>query len=298
MAAAFAFSIDAASVSLIPSADTMIMEVAPTNNAGGLPFFTTGGNHYAERSRGLLKFDIAGHVPAGARITSGSLTLAVVQVPGDGYAVGFFDLHRLLRNWGEGTNNPFAAPGQGSLATTNEATWLTPLAKSTNLWSVPGAAATNDYDPAVSASQIVYDVIQSPYIFPDPSDDPSRFITDLQSWLDHPASNFGWIFICEDENTANTTRRFASREDPDAPPLLQLNYLIPPFITNAHRTGGQFTLSFTAQTGQTYVVQSRGAAATGLWQTVSNFGPFLVPTQAVASDAITNAQRFYRVWTY
>jgi hypothetical protein len=296
--AAISFTARAASVSLIPSADTMIMEVAPTNNAGGLPFFNAGGNHYAERNRGLLKFDVAGHVPTGAHITSASLTLAVVQVPGDGYAVGFFDLHRLLRNWGEGTNNPAIAPGQGTLATTNEVTWLSPLALSTNFWSAPGAAATNDYDPVISASQIVYDVIQSPYVFPDPTADPSRFVADLQFWLDHPAANFGWIFICESEDTANTVRRFASREDPNTPPLLQLSYLIPPVLTNAHRSGAQFTLSFAAHTGQTYVVQSRSAAATGSWQTVSNLGPFPTPTQAVVSDAITSAQRFYRVWTY
>ena len=93
-------------------------------------------------------------------------------------------------------------------------------------------------------------------------------------------------------------RRFASREDPSQPPLLQFNYLIPPVITTAHRNGAQFSLSFAAQTGQTYVVQSRGNAASGVWQTVSNFGPFAAPTQAVASDSITAAQRFYRVWTY
>ena len=67
-----------------------------------------------------------------------------------------------------------------------------------------GAAATNDYDPAVTAFQIVYDVPQSPYAFPDPADDPAPIIADLQRWLDDPATNFGWIFICESETVAHS----------------------------------------------------------------------------------------------
>src|SRR5262249_49951778 len=161
--------------------------------------------------RGLLKFDIAGAIPAGSRIIGASLLLYVVRTPGDGYDVGYFDLRRLLRNWGEGTNKTSSAPGQGYPATLNQATWLSPLALSTNLWFAPGAAATNDYDPRVSASQIVYTEFQSPYQFPDPADDPAPMLADVQRWLDVPASNYGWIFICESETSPNTTRRFGSR---------------------------------------------------------------------------------------
>jgi len=34
------------------------------------------------------------------------LSLAVTGIPVDGYAVAYFDLHRLLRDWGEGTRTP------------------------------------------------------------------------------------------------------------------------------------------------------------------------------------------------
>src|SRR5437867_2638356 len=98
----------------------MIMEVTPSNNAGGLAWLTTGGNHYGIPSRGLFKFDIAGSIPPQATITAAALELWVTQAPGDGYAVGYFGLYRLLRDWGEGTNNPATAPGQGSPASTNE----------------------------------------------------------------------------------------------------------------------------------------------------------------------------------
>jgi hypothetical protein len=284
-----------ATLNLKPVADTMIMEVAPTNNAGALAWFTTGGNHYAMRSRGLIKFDIAGNVPAGAIIIAASLTLSVTGVPGDGYAVGFFDLHRLLRTWGEGTNNPTSSPGQGTLATTNEATWLSPLALTTNHWSSPGAASTNDYVPAVSASQIVYDVTQSPYIFPDPSSDPAPFIADLQLWLDHAALNFGWIFICESEDVPNTVRRFGSREDPIFAPQLQIQFVFPPHIDRFQRNGQQLSLFFTAVPGQTYRVQYRDSVFSGAWQTLATAGPFTSSTQVVAVDSIIAPQRFYRL---
>jgi hypothetical protein len=287
-----------ATISLTPIADTMIIEVAPSNNAGALALVTTGGNHYAQRSRALFKFDIAGNIPPGSIITAASLSLTVTQVPGDGYAVGFFDLHRLLRSWGEGTNNPVIAPGQGSLAKTNDATWLSPHALTTNLWFAPGAAPTNDFDPAVSASQIVYDVAQSPYIFPDPSADPSQFIANLQLWLDNPATNFGWIFICESEDVPNTTRRFASREATNLAPELQIQFLLPPLIQRAQSSGTQFNLFFVAQPGQNYVVQFRNSVTGGTWQSLASAGPFSGPTQVVAVDTNTAPRRFYRLMTY
>ena len=277
----------------------MIMEIAPSNNAGGLAWLTAGGNHYGVPSRGLLKFDIAGNIPPHSKITAASLNLWVTQVPGDGYAVGYFDLHRLLRDWGEGTNNPAVGSGQGSPATTNEATWLSPFALTTNSWSAPGAAATNDYDPAVTAFQIVYNVAQSPYTFPDPADDPAPMIADVQTWLDHPATNFGWIFICESETVANTTRRFASREDPNLPPLLQVTYVVPPRIDLAEKAGSQFKVHFTAQAGQAYAVEFRASLAPAdTWSTLTNLSAPPATTNLIIGDPISSTQRFYRLVTY
>jgi hypothetical protein len=288
-----------ATTNLIPVADTMIMEVAPSNNAGGLAWLTAGGNHYGVPSRGLLKFDLAGSIAAGSRITAASLDLWVTQVPGDGYAVGYFGLHRLLRGWGEGTNNPANAPGQGSPATTNEATWLSPFALTTNTWHAPGAAATNDYYPAATAVRIVYDVAQSPYTFPDPSDDGAPMIADIQRWLDHPATNFGWIFICESETVPNTTRRFASREDPNTPPSLHVTYVVPPRIDSVEKSGGQFRLHFTAQAGQAYTVQFCNALGTSnVWSTLTNLDAPPAATNVVIGDASSSRQRFYRLMTY
>lgn len=287
----------AAATNLAPVADTMIMAVAPTNNAGALAWFTAGGNHYGVPSRGLLRFDVAGAIPPGSRVTAASLSLSVVQTPGDGYDVGYFDLHRLLRAWGEGTNKPVNSPGQGTPATTNEATWISPFALTTNFWFAPGAAAPNDFDPAVTASQIVYSDVQSPYQFPDPNDDPAPMIADVQRWLDDPGSNFGWIFICETETSPNTTRRFGSREDPNHAPDLLINYIAAPRIHLDGAVSNRLQLTFETWPDQAYAVEFTGSLPSGNWQTLTNIGQVTNATEVLVADPLTSTQRFYRVTT-
>ena len=130
--------------------------------------------------------------------------------------------------------------------------------------------ATNDFAPTISASQIVYDDVQSPYSFPDPSADPTPMIADIQMWLDNPATNFGSIFICESEDVPSTARRFGSREDPNFPPQLTIQYLVPAHIDQAQRVGNQFNLSFTALPGQNYAVQISDAVPASSWQPLAN----------------------------
>ena len=274
------------------------MEFAPDNNAGGRSWISAGSNRVGEPNRALLKFNIATDVPAGARITSASLLLSVTGIPIDGYAVGVFDLHRLLRDWGEGNKNPTSSPGQGLPAGTNEADWNTPFAFTTNVWHQPGAAAGTDYAAAVTASQYLYDTTQSPYYFPGPSDNDAPMIGDVQLWLDHPETNFGWILICETETTALTARRLGSREDPSFPPQLTINYLLPPHIDQVQQVVEEIRLGFAAQAGQSYAVQFRDSVASGAWQLLTNLGSFSATTPVIVTDRITAPRRSYRVMTY
>ncbi len=293
-----AHSLFADTVSLTPVADTSIAEVAPSNNAGARSWLNIGDNMHLQRNRALIKFDIAGNIPAHARISSATLWLTVTGIPADGYAVGSFDLHRLLRTWGEGTNNPISSPGQGTPATVGEADWLSPLELTTNVWAAPGGAPVYDYAAAVTGSQIVYDTsaAYNPYAFPDPASDQSLMLADVQLWLDQPAANFGWILICEDETVASTARRLGSREDPTDAPLLDISYTPP--ITSATRAGNLFQLGFPAQAGQGYAIEfANTLSGAGAWQTLTNIAPQLVDTNLVVTDAITGFARFYRLRT-
>ena len=48
-------------------------------------------------------------------------------------------------------------------------------------------------------------------------------IADVQSWLDSPANNFGWL-ILGDESGIATAKRFDTRESTD-PPVLAIQYV-------------------------------------------------------------------------
>jgi len=286
----------AETVILTSVADTTLIGAAPENNNGGQTFVNAGVTQNYTTNRGLFRFDIGSQVPAGSKITHADLTLEVVrQPPPDDYKPSAFDLHRLLVSWGEGNktnNSSVTSPsiGLGEPATDNEAKWNDRLAFTTNRWTIPGGAATNDYAPSVSASQFVYGVGDSPYTFgPTPA-----MIADVQMWLDHPDTNFGWLLKSDDEAVNWTACRFGSRENAQNTPLLTIEY--EPQIDPVQLSDNRLILSFTAQAEQDYVVEFRESLSTlDAWSTLTNFAAWPASTNLVVSDPITNGQRFYRL---
>jgi hypothetical protein len=167
------------------------------------------------RRRALLHFDVAAHVPAGARIIGATLTVSVTRT-----AIGSptaLEIHRVLANWGEGSSNASGQEGRGTTATTNDATWLHAFYPGT-FWSAPGG----DFAAAVSCSM--------PMSLFGPASSPpdAGMIADVQSWLDQPAQNFGWL-LKNDELVPYIAYRFDSREAPvgGAPPVLTVDWLLP-----------------------------------------------------------------------
>src|SRR5207249_366366 len=90
-------------VTLLPVADTSLFEYAPDNNLGGgsLVAGSIGINRQGKRSRALIQFSMT-NLPADAAIlTSATLRLSVIKLPGSGVD-SMFDLHRVLHSWGDG----------------------------------------------------------------------------------------------------------------------------------------------------------------------------------------------------
>jgi hypothetical protein len=54
----------------------------------------------------------------------------------------------------------------------------------------------------------------------------AALVADVQSWVDNPSSNHGWV-IKGNEATATTVKRFESREAAANHPLLVVSYLPP-----------------------------------------------------------------------
>ena len=177
------------------------------SNALGNHFFA-GATGTGELRRGVLAFDIAGNVPAGSTILGVTLSLNMSRTPtGTARTV---ELHKLLTDWGEGTSVAPGEEGEGAPATTNDATWRHRFFD-TIFWTTEGG----DFSVTVSASQSVGPV--GVYTW-----SSSQMRADVQSWLDDPVSNFGWL-VLGDESEIATAKRFDTRESA-SPPVLTIQY--------------------------------------------------------------------------
>lgn len=156
--------------------------------------------------RALIQFDVA-TIPSDAKIESVTLTMQVSNAVGGARAV---KLHRVVRNWGEGTSNAEGPEGMGIEATNGDATWLHANFPSES-WYTPGG----DFLPNVSASTNV------------DSDGTYNWTSDLmkedvQAWVKNQELNFGWILV-GDEGTDKTAKRFDAKES-EQPPTLTIRY--------------------------------------------------------------------------
>ena len=130
------------SVNLGALADTSIYEEGNLANGTGTNLFsgTTVGTAGTGERRALLKFDIAGSVPAAATIDSATVRLRMNKTPSFGSANSSFGLHTLTQDWGEGTVNASGQEGTGGIATTGSATWISTALNIGPNWSSPGGA--------------------------------------------------------------------------------------------------------------------------------------------------------------
>ena len=197
---------------LYPSKDNTIYSDFPTNS-NALGSLYSGNNANGNPRRALLAFDIAGNLPAGALVTSASLTLHLSS-SANGTNPSSMSLCRLSQDWGEGTSNGI---GSGAAATTGDATWTARLYDATNptLWT-PAAGGT--YSAAASATATVGPA--TGYY----SWASVQLAADVQGWQNAPSANFGWILL-GDEVATSTARVFDSREAAAAQrPVLQIGY--------------------------------------------------------------------------
>ena len=204
-------SVSAAIINITPNKDNTLYEYVPADgdrsNGIGLHFFA-GRTDMGEFRRGVLAFDIAGNIPPGSTIKSVTLSLNMSRTLVS--TARTVELHKLLADWGEGTSDASGMEGQGTAATTNDATWRHRFF-ATIFWTTQGG----DFSATVSASQSVGAIGQ--YIW-----SSTQMVADVQSWVDNPATNFGWL-VLGNETINDTTKRFDTRES-TIPPVLSVDY--------------------------------------------------------------------------
>src|SRR5437870_3645440 len=199
-----ASSASSAIINIFPSKDNTLYEYDPAegdhSNGAGFHFFA-GETAMSELRRGVFAFDIAGSIPPGSTITGVTLSLNCSRVFND--TARTVELHKLLADWGEGTSDAPGEEGDGAPATPNDATWRHRFFDVT-FWAMEGG----DFSAIVSASQSVGPV--GFYTW-----NSAQMVSDVQSWLDNPASNFGWL-VLGDESTLGTESHAHTKASSDS----------------------------------------------------------------------------------
>ena len=214
LALAFTSAARADNISLAPRKDNTIYSESQYTNGGGQHFFvgTTQHNYYR---RSLISFDVASNVPAGSTIQSVTVKLHMSMTNTLAHATNV-GLHRCLAPWGEGSAVGLLGEGGGGPPGPGDATW-TYNAFNTSAWATPGG----DFASATSASTSVSSI--DFYTWPS----TPNLVADVQSMLDAPASNFGWVLVADSEGAGViSAKRFDSRENngPEFRPVLEIVY--------------------------------------------------------------------------
>ncbi len=123
-------------------------------------------------------------------------------------------LHLVLADWQEGAADAGGNEGSGADADQGDVTWTQRVFKSLD-WNAPGG----DFSNQASATATIGGI--GSYTW----DSTSQLVSDVQGWLDNPTTNFGWL-VLGDESKSQTTKRFASRDNPEAAnrPVLVVEY--------------------------------------------------------------------------
>lgn len=190
---------------------------ALSNGEGPVMFVgRAGGTSTAPIRRGLVRFGVAGTIPAGSTVHSVQLQLANTSGNTGARQV---QVHRVLASWGEGASS--TSSGQGAPAQAGDATWLHTSFPG-EFWTAPGG----DFVAAPSATLSV-DALGI-YLWPS----TPAAVADVQSWVDAPGTDFGWLIKLDVETVAQTTKVFGTSEAAVAAerPLLIVDYSPPPVL--------------------------------------------------------------------
>jgi hypothetical protein len=272
------------SISVPCFADNTLYEDGSGSLSGGLDtYFLVGktgagvGGDEFRSVRGVLKFDVASYIPSGSTITSATLRLTMTD---DSTSMQIVTLYRLLKNWGEGTSGGTIG---GSPATAGSATWLHTF-YSTNSWTSAGS----DYSTEPSADAFTVGV--GTYTF-----NTAELVADIQTWLDHPSSNFGWMVKGGESYGAS---QFDSRENSTTEnrPTLEVGFEpLPPTLNLRRMANADMKCSWESILGAVYqleyAVNLKGSQS---WVSLGTY----TASNLAASVTDTNhapAHRIYRV---
>lgn len=200
-------------VTINPDRDSTLFSQSGSIANGMGEYLFVGTTMSGQNRRSLLHFDVGDDIPAGASVTDVTLTLNLSKSRGLPVPV---DIHDLLADWGEGNSNAFGNEGGGTTAQSGDATW-THRFFNTETWSTPGG----DFASTVLASSDVTTSASSQQF------NTPGLVNSVQSWVDDPGSNFGWMLISPDTEIGNALRFDSTQSNISANrPILTIEYEI------------------------------------------------------------------------
>ena len=202
------------SVKFYPTKDNSIFsEGNDLSDGAGLSIYAgrTNNASVAQVRRALIKFDVSS-IPANLQIQSVKLTMTTLKSVGNSNTPHNFTLHKSLSDWGEGSSSGL---GNGSPATTNDATWQNTFYPSLN-WTINGGDFVN------TSSSTAVGVLNELTEWSSP-----QMVNDVNAWLSDSSINFGWL-IKGEESVRGYAKAFASRESLSFyPRTLTIYYSLP-----------------------------------------------------------------------
>ncbi len=226
----------AATTTINPGLDNTLAEDFPDNSSGDCDSIFSGTTDNSVSRRALLQFDIAAAIPPGSTINSVTLMMNVTR--GSNHPDAVMTLHPVNLAWGEAATGVTPngcgtrGGGQGEPAVNGAATWLSSMHNQT-VWGSPGG----DFS-AASGTTTVNNITP---VWDSAVAGNGVMVSDVQSWLDIPAANYGWILI-GDEINPTTARRFDSTEGAVAPALL-VDFTPSGDVEACCQTGGECSLT-------------------------------------------------------
>ena len=199
-------------VTVTASKDNTLYETTSgdLSNGKGMSLFV-GKTGRGEARRALIQFDLVESIPAGATIVTATIELLLDRTS-SGESNG--SVHRVTADWGEGESDAEAEEGGGASAASGDATWIHRFFDA-ETWGSQGG----DFiaDPSAEAVLGGFGAVSF--------GTTEGLVADIQSWVDDPSSNFGWIII-GDESHGQTAKRFVSAqgEDPGQRPRLVIGF--------------------------------------------------------------------------
>lgn len=180
------------------------------SNGSGQRMFTGVPNEPVRRRAVIAFKNVDQKIPADATITSAKLHL---HLSFDNTEATVINLYRLTSDWGEGASDALPPEDTGTNAEIGDATWI-----HTRWPNFEWRNAGGDFEETSSGSELVDSV--GDYTFGSTPD----MTSDVQLWLDNPASNFGWILIAAENRSSE--KRFDTKENEieQFRPMLEVTY--------------------------------------------------------------------------